>query len=136
MPESTNKFIVDADYLLAGSDQTPTHELIRLARNSAAVVRRRVAENPRTPLIALIKLTYDRDPDVRIGVCDNSCTPAGLLMLLAGSSCVDVRFAIAENSQSPSQILRVLTRDENPYVADRAARTLNNNASRDRVCAA
>lgn len=136
MPESTNKFFVHPDYISAGSDQTPTHELIRLARSTAGVVRRRVAENPRTPLIALIKLSYDRDPDVRIGVCDNASTPAGLLMLLAGNNCVDVRYAIAENSQVPSQILRVLARDENPYVADRATRTLKSNECGDRVCAA
>ena len=36
----------------------------------------------------------------------------------------DVRYAIAENSHTPRQILCLLMRDENPYVADRAAKTM------------
>jgi hypothetical protein len=128
--------MVDPDYITAGAEQTAPHELIRLARSAAGIVRRRVAENPRTPLIALIKLAYDRDPDVRIGICDNSSTPPGLLMLLAGNNCVDVRYAIAENSKTPCQILRLLSRDENPYVADRAMRTLDRQKSHEQICAA
>ncbi len=128
--------MVDPIYISAGAEQTPPDELIRLARNASGVVRRRVAENPRTPLIALIKLAYDREPDVRIAVCDNVTTPPGLLMLLAGSNCADVRYAIAENSKAPSQILRLLARDENPYVANRAARTLNHQGHCGQVCAA
>ncbi|MFX9688500.1 hypothetical protein ABTO93_20100, partial [Acinetobacter baumannii] len=36
----------------------------------------------------------------------------------------DVRFAIAENHNADEEVLRMLTEDENPYVAHRAVKTL------------
>jgi hypothetical protein len=36
----------------------------------------------------------------------------------------DVRYEIAEDANTPFELLRMMTEDENPYVAERAKRTL------------
>ncbi len=118
-------------YICAGCERTPVNILVRLACDNSTKVRRRVAENPKTPITVLVMLASDRDKDVRVGVCDNWSTPAGLLFLLAGEDCADVRYAIADNSHVPRQILTVLARDENPYVAERAMRTMARQVSID-----
>jgi hypothetical protein len=45
-------------------------------------------------------------------------------MMLALDESIDVRFQMAENHNLPDAILRILSEDENPYVAQRAAMTL------------
>lgn len=111
-------------YICAGSALTPVNVLAQLAFDKLDLVRRRVAENPKTPLAILENLAFDADTDVRIAVSENGSTPQGLLLKLACTDCADVRYAIAENSHTPRQILCLLMRDENPYVADRAAKTM------------
>lgn len=112
-------------YICAGNDQTPVDVLAQLAYDRSIPVRRRVAENPRTPIAILEKLAADPDKDVRIAVSENGSTPAGLLLRIACTDCSDVRYAIAENSHTPRQILCMLMRDENPYIADRAGKTMD-----------
>lgn len=118
-------------YIAAGCELTSTIVLVKLATDRSQKVRRRIAENPRTPITILAMLVSDRSPDVRIGVSDNPATPLGLMLLLSDDSSVDVRYALAENSRSPHQVLCRLTRDENPYVANRAALTLSHERVND-----
>jgi hypothetical protein len=52
-------------------------------------------------------------------------TPLRLLNKLAFDENPDVRYEIAEDANTPFDLLRMMTEDENPYVAERAKRTLN-----------
>ncbi|MBZ0187013.1 MAG: hypothetical protein K8F91_12270, partial [Candidatus Obscuribacterales bacterium] len=56
-------------------------------------------------------------------VIDNLAAPFEVLSVLARDEDVDIRFSVAENHNSPPDLLVLLMEDENPYVADRAART-------------
>lgn len=126
---STDRFTLkerlrERRYVFAGNSLTPVDVLVDLACDKSVAIRRRVAENPRTPIEVLQQLSRDADCEVRVGVCDNHTTPPGLLLLLAMGDDADVRYAIAENANAPAQILCLLTRDENPYIAERAIRTM------------
>jgi hypothetical protein len=72
----------------------------------------------------LIKLVHDASPEVRINLAFNPVVTDILLAELAEDEDADVRFALAENPAVPRVTLQRLSTDENPYVAHRAARTL------------
>lgn len=55
---------------------------------------------------------------------DHPDTPLKLLIVLAEDGNADLRFALAENHNIHSNVLCVLAEDANPFVADRAQRTL------------
>lgn len=53
------------------------------------------------------------------------CTESDeVLWMLAKDDCVDVRFCLAENYKINPEILKELSKDENPYVAHRAQKTM------------
>ncbi len=60
----------------------------------------------------------------------NPSGPEVFLQHLALDQSSDVRYALAENAAIPVEVLKVLSRDENPYVAHRADLTLNRLAER------
>jgi hypothetical protein len=111
-------------YVIAGDANTPIELLSYFMVHYDSAIRARVAGNPSLSRGQLFDLANDDVAEVRIAVAENPATPASFIELLAEDESVDVRFAIAENHNTPSYILSMLVRDENPYVADRALRTL------------
>jgi hypothetical protein len=57
-------------------------------------------------------------------VTENRSTPFEVLCRLCNDEHPDVRFAMAENFNLPESLLTKLGKDDNPYVASRASRTL------------
>lgn len=121
--------MINTDYIQAGQPSTPIEIQERLAQASCSRVRARVAEN-RSSLPQLLELlSRDRNPDVRIAVGSNPVTPVSTLWNLALDEHVDVRFSLADNANTVFIILIWLSADENPYVAQRALKTMNAVAS-------
>jgi len=84
----------------------------------------RMAANPRTPQIVLERLADHPMADIRAAVCDNSRAPLSVLKALAMDEDADVRYQLAENHSIALDLLVLLMEDANPYVANRAALTL------------
>jgi hypothetical protein len=61
---------------------------------------------------------------VRMAVADNENTGINTSMQLAQSNDSDLRYAIAENHHIHKSVLAFLTKDINPFVADRAQKTI------------
>jgi hypothetical protein len=83
-----------------------------------------IANHPATEPIVLHRLSQHKDVEVRMAVADHKNTHIITAMQLAWDENPDLRYALAENHQIDSGILDILTKDENPYVADRAQKTL------------
>ncbi len=111
-------------YFRAGQSDISPAELWVLANAKFARVRRRVAENSMTPGAVLAFLSRDRDPDVRAAVGLNKNTPQHVLKRLILDLNVDLRYMLASSASLPEWALLLLKGDENPYVADRARRTI------------
>lgn len=112
------------DYVRAGSPETIVAELSELAKSADVAVRRRVAENPATPTEALDLLSHDSKPEVRIAVGLSQFTPESVVSRLAKDEQDDVRYWLSSAGYLPLKLLEQLSVDANPYVADRAQRTL------------
>src|ERR1700733_1698798 len=83
-----------------------------------------IANHPATSPIELHRLSQHNDVEVRMAVADNKNTHVITAMQLAWDDHPDLRYALAENHQIDSGVLDILAKDENPYVADRAQKTL------------
>jgi hypothetical protein len=83
-----------------------------------------IAEDANTPAHMLEDLALNEDHNVRMAVADNPNTPIDLLMVLARDEHLDIRYALAENHNIDTAVHNLLLDDDNPYVADRARRTL------------
>ena len=83
-----------------------------------------IAGQASTSAAVLHNLSKHNDVKVRTSVADNENTSANTSMQLAGDANADLRYALAENHQLDSRILDILAKDENPFVADRAQKTL------------
>ncbi len=119
-----NSILFKNEYILAGRASTPESTLKQLAYSTEPEVRARVAENLAAPIDTMHVLLRDNNSDVRLALTQNENIPTSLLVLLAYYSSADVRYGMAENARLPQAILSTLTEDENPYVANRARRTL------------
>lgn len=73
---------------------------------------------------AICELANDEHHEVRIALVDNIHTPEHVMLRLATDEHVDVRYAVADNASSPWTALLLLENDDNPYIADRARRTM------------
>jgi len=62
---------------------------------------------------------------LKTAIADNPVTTADTLKRLIGEDNLDLRYAIAENHNVPPEVLELLIRDENPFVAQRARKTLD-----------
>lgn len=111
-------------YILAGSPSIPPPVRLRLSRDEDRKVRRRIAENDQTPIAMLLELCCDPDSEVRLAVADNPNTPHNILEQIATDEDLDVRYGMAENPNIPTNVLLALTNDSNPYISDRAKRTI------------
>lgn len=83
----------------------------------------KVAETAEAPTV-LADLAGAARSEVRMAVADNAYTPCGVKAGLAKDNDVDIRFALAENHGTPLEVLQSLQEDQNPYVAERAKKTL------------
>ena len=83
-----------------------------------------IASHPATSAIVLHRLSQHSNVEVRMAVADNKNTHTITSMQLAQDDNADLRYALAENHQIDSGILDILASDENPFVADRAQKTL------------
>lgn len=83
-----------------------------------------LVQKEETPATILAELATSRHIEVREAIADNPATPYGILLSLALGDSVDLRYYMAENHNLPEGILLILMEDDNPYVADRADRTM------------
>lgn len=110
-------------YIAAGSPWTPATLLRRLATDSDANIRRRVAENPNIPVDIITLLLRDTDIDVRVALTENPAVVEVYAEVLLRDPSPDVRYAVAENASTSGELLLRLAADDNPYVASRAQKT-------------
>jgi len=100
-----------------------------LALGACPALLVRIVEHRNAPLPLLVAMVGHPDPRVRTAVADNPMAPPELLRRLCQDRDIDVRFQMAENHSLTADILNFLAQDENPYVADRARKTLDRLAS-------
>lgn len=115
---------ISKDYIAAGCPDSSEEDLRQLSKSEVAAIRRRVAENPRVPSEVLKKLAADNDYHVRIAVGLNRSCELSIITDLIYDENPDVRFWLASTSYLPERLIFELTEDPNPFVADRARRTL------------
>ena len=118
-------YITLRNYFLAGNPAAPLDQLWKLAVDADESVRRRVAENPAAGEHLLRLLYIDQSADVRIAVAENPSCPQDLIQHLVNDKNDDVRFAIAENPNVALEVLAALSEAENPFVSERAKRTIS-----------
>lgn len=114
---------------IAANPDTPESILMLLITYSTAEIIERIAENPKAGPGIVRTLASHPLPRIRSAVCDHKSLKAEIIWRLAMDSEADVRYAVAENANVPHSVLKMLSEDENPYVANRAARTLAKLAS-------
>jgi hypothetical protein len=100
----------------------------------STATRHRLAENPSTDAETLLKLSQDTDPEVRLSAAEHLNLPYFALKRLVEDPCLDVRLGMAANPNLPISILEMLIKDENPYIQDRARRSIERlNSTRAKV---
>jgi hypothetical protein len=112
-------------HLQAGNPLSTAHRLRELLRSADLETRLRLAENEASPPDVLEKLSQDNDPEVRASVANNPSITSTTLEKLSTDAHEDVRFSLASNPNLPIQILQNLSQDQNPYVGDRAHKTID-----------
>lgn len=83
-----------------------------------------IAGQASTSAAVLHNLSKHNDVKVRTSVADNENTSANTSMQLAGDANADLRYALAENHHISRGTLDFLALDTNPFVADRARKTI------------
>ncbi|MFA6212721.1 MAG: hypothetical protein WCT03_05610 [Candidatus Obscuribacterales bacterium] len=111
-------------YIFAGSPNTPDFVLEKLARSDSERIRQRVAENCNTNPMVLIDLVSDSSVEVRLAVATNANLPLLWMRFMTYDQSADVRLGMAENVLAPPPVLLQLARDENPFVAARARKSI------------
>ncbi len=114
----------DLELSAACQQMTEPEELLLLISGSDLQHRLRLAQSPETPDSHLAALSRDESSEVRSAVGGNMATPHHILEQLSKDESISVRFDLAEHPWLPPRILMGLTRDENPYVRQRAIRTI------------
>jgi hypothetical protein len=109
---------------LSSCPKTPGEVLAELCRCGHTEVLIRIAENPNVTEETLIDLSCDPEVEVRCSVVENENTPITVIWLLSTDPSEDVRYRQAECLHTPLRIVMRLLSDENPYVAQRARKTL------------
>ena len=122
---------IDKDYLTAGNPETSAEVLDELSNSDSYKVRKRVAENEKICLSTLFRLLFDNEPEVRLATLANSRSPEFFVEHLVNDTNDDVRYNLAENANLKLTYLKRLEQDENPYVRERARKTLR---SKFRIC--
>lgn len=113
-----------ATHIQAGNSLSTAEELRELLKLKDQEIRLRLAENPASPPDVLAKLSDDPDPDVRAFVAGNPSTPKHIVQRLSEDEHGDIRYSMASNPCLPLEILYKLGQDQNPFVSDRAQKTI------------
>jgi hypothetical protein len=113
-----------SDRIIATSSKTAPDVLEALSRTASPIILELIAGNGNCPASLLKRLCKHSSAQVRLAAAENSNTNIETLWQLVNDDDLDVRFGLAENHRIPELILRALSEDENPYVACRAAKTL------------
>ncbi|MER7166340.1 hypothetical protein ABT336_09775 [Micromonospora sp. NPDC000207] len=98
----------DPQLAVAQDPTTSQMDLIELASDPSAAVRRTVAGRPDAPAQALRTLTRDFDRDVREAVARNPSTSVGNLLRLVKDADRWVRWAVAGNPACDESVRRVM----------------------------
>ncbi len=109
---------------LSSHRDSPPAVLAWLANFNCPYIQERVAEHPNTPVDTLHHLSRSAHADVRAAIADNPAASPELLKDLVLDESVDVRYRLAENCNLSAELLELLCEDENPFVADRARRSI------------
>jgi hypothetical protein len=112
-------------HVQAANPKSAATKLRQLLKSADSETRFRLAENQSSPPDVLAKLAKDCDPEIRACVANNPSTPDNLVKTLAKDVHDDVRFSMACNPCLPLEVLHDLSQDQNPYVSDRAHKTLD-----------
>ncbi len=113
-----------SDRIIATSSKTAPDVLEALSRTASPIILELIAGNGNCPASLLKRLCKHSSAQVRLAAAENNNTNIETLWQLINDDDLDVRFGLAENHRIPELILRALSEDENPYVACRAAKTL------------
>lgn len=87
-------------------------------------VLQRMAKSAATPSFVLAQLAFHPDIDVRNAVAQNPHTPMEALWLLVMDETEEVRAMLASNESIPLEVLNVMSKDDSPYIAQIAQKTL------------
>jgi len=116
------------DTMIESSAERNTSDETHLSCHRADTYRRRwvlrIASDPNTPDVVLRRLAEEGDSAVQALVAENSNTPVDSIWRLAREPNSDIRYSLAENHAIAIEVLNLLADDENPYVAQRANKTL------------
>lgn len=83
-----------------------------------------IASHASTSASVLNRLSKHSNVKVRMAVADNENTGINTSRLLAEDGNADLRYGMAENHHIDRSILEFLATDANPFVADRAQKTI------------
>ena len=109
---------------LASCPETPDAFLELLCLVGSPGTLERVAENSNASPELLNMLSSHTSCEVRIAVAEHQSTPISAVWKLAEDSCLDIPYRLAENPFTPFEVLEWLTEYDNPYVKERALRTI------------
>ncbi len=113
-----------SDRIIATSSKTAPDVLEALSRTASPVILELIAGNNNCPASLLKRLTKHSSAQVRLAAAENSNINMESLLQLITDEDADVRYGLAENHRLPEVVLKALSEDGNPYVACRAAKTL------------
>ena len=113
------------DYIQAADPLSSIEELRKFLKSKDIGIRFKLAENLASPPDVLAQLSNDPDPEVRACVACNPSTPSKIVTMLSEDEHDDVRFSMASDPNLPFEILYKLVHDQNPYVCDRAQKTVD-----------
>jgi hypothetical protein len=112
-------------WMLAINPNTPSPVLEQLANDNSPSTLERIAENPRTGCATLARLAHHSNPGVRAAAAENANLSPRTAWRLAHDTSADVRMRLAENYFISLEVLRKLGNDNNPYVQNRARKTID-----------
>lgn len=124
--------IVRFQVFMANDACASEHVLALLGSSEHVQVLIRVADHPRCPERALRSLAMHPDVEVRCALARNTSLTTDLAMTLAMDMAASVRYTLAESYTIDREILAMLSEDESPYVACRAATTLSGRNEEDK----
>jgi hypothetical protein len=110
------------DALFEQSAETYAHEHLQI--QAPVIQKPAIAESIDEQSTTIDSMPSVQFSELQIAVADHPDTSADVLYELARNSNPDVRFAIAENHNADVELLRMLSEDDNPFVAARARKTL------------
>ncbi len=122
--EAMEEALLRTPATIATDPSTAPSILALLAVSADVSILEKVACNPSTPTSVLEQLAEHNEIAVKEAVIDNPATPMDILEMMLRDNDSEVRYALAENHNVPIRIIEPLCMDDNPYVADRAQRTM------------